>query len=456
LLSPLRLSFEKQEQGDSSRKERDMKKKREEVSEPPKQPKPKKLDPPSSTKKPRSPPRLPALLSPTLPPEIEAELQRAKKTPPKAPESRPKEDGRSQPTARKGIAKDGTEETREAKATSKQRFVVTMRIPKRLRPALRKYLNLSPKKEGEHHESTTESPQLPQARKRPIASAETSNSDSIAVKRPRASDISSSARLPAPSTPSKKGSITMSRVSSTNSMANTPGELRNTTPSAVGSIDRASNGLDPSRSDKGDIAALREREAHLSKIGRQLKHRADLVLKTRQANGNGPATEPFPKVRHVLAVESIIAFVAGFHAQNRHRTLSNKTSEPSSWESLFPLIDFHQKEMNRFDKDHFRPLITLLLALQSVSIDELIKCYFTYENPGTHINVETLVKLNRNRTRIWSSVGEANALISDPGLRTDNIMVWSSVDDVVDIGLRVLRRWCSREDIDWTPEIDHR
>jgi hypothetical protein len=222
-------------------------------------------------------------------------------------------------------------------------------------------------------------------------------------------------------------------------------------------VDRIYNGLDPHKGDKAEINALKEREARLSHLGRQLKHKADLVMNRRPASNSANGTvDAIPRVRFVLGLESIIAFMSGFQAQNKHRSLCNKTSEPTSWESLFPLMEFHQKEMRRLDKDRFRPLIALLILLQTFAVDELIKCYFTYENPGTHINVETLVKHERTRARGWTQIRENNARISSPGLRADSITPWSTIDEVAETALRILRRWCAEEKVDWTPEVNLR
>ncbi|KAI9158477.1 hypothetical protein HJFPF1_06472 [Paramyrothecium foliicola] len=459
LLSPLRLSFDKQEHGEQNAREKDFKKKREEATESTRQPKSKKLEPPSlNTKRQKSPLRLPALLSPTLPPEVEAELQRLKKSSPKTSDNTTKEDSHSQPTAKKGPAKDYTEEAREGKTMPRRRLTVILRVPRRLRSSFRRILDMSPQKDAEQHDSASETPQLSQARKRPVATSETPVSDSIAVKRPRTSEITSAARLPAPSTPSKKGSASMSRVSSTNSMAHTPGELPNATPSAGGSVERVYNGVDPPKADKAEVNALREKEGRLSQLGRQLKHKADLAMKGRlsSANANGASVGPegIPKIRHALMLESIMAFMMGFQAQNKHRSLCNKTCEPSSWESLFPLMDFHQKEMRRLDKDRARPVIALLILLQTITTEEVIKCYFTYENPGTHINADVLIKHERNRFRGWSQLRDANARIGSSSLRSDNITTAASVDEVAETGVRILRKWCAQENVDWTPEIN--
>ncbi|KFA66632.1 hypothetical protein S40285_03048 [Stachybotrys chlorohalonatus IBT 40285] len=458
LLSPLHLSFGDHDRDSSTIESR---KKRDDDRDSIKAARPKKPEPPPPTKRPKSPVRLPPLLSPTLPPEIEAELQKRGS---KLPDGDSKESQASATSSSKRTTppeddegeKDGEKEVGKDGGKERETLIVTFKISKRNRTTLRRILALPPaKKEPQEQDSSEPGPPPTQAKKRPAGVPE-GTMDSIAVKRPRTSDFASSARLPAPATPSKKGSTAMSRVSSTNSQAaaHTPGDLPSSTPSALGSADRAFNGLDLPKGGKADIAAMKDREARMATLGRRLKHNADQAMKGRfgphATNGNVRPGDASTRLGYVLALESIIAFVTSFHAQNTHRSMCNKACDPSSWESLFPLMEFHQKEMRRLDPRKFQPLYALLLVLQAVAVDELIKCYGTYENPASRVTVPELVKHERARSRIAPHIREANNRIENPDLRP-NITPWATVDEVTEMALRVLRRWCREENVDWTP-----
>lgn len=417
--------------------------------------------------------RLPALLSPTLPPQIEAELSKRVKQDAKSDgksdpkpqedrdgeerserrsEERPKEDRASSTIARKApVEQDDDDSGGKEKRKS---LVVTLYISKRIRQSVKRYLALPPRKEPTRQERSVSSEAPPaQAKKRPASTTETI-ADSISVKRPRTSSISGSSRLPPPpSTPSKKGTAAMSRVSSNNSQVHTPGDAATATPSAPPSSDRPmANGTDGARADKAEFKAMVARQTHFASLGRRLKHKGDQATK-RSAQANGSMQHREVKLGHVYTVESIIAFMTSFQALNISRGLSGKVYDAASWASLFPLLEFLQKEVRRLDMRRCQPLYALILMLHAVSIEEVIKSYGTFDNPGAHITIQDLVKHERNRARIWPLVREANEAIESSSLRV-SIMPWSTLDEISTSALRILRHWCADENVEWTPDVN--
>lgn len=466
LLSPLHLNLDSHDAAEN----REKKRAREDAVDGTRSAKPKKSEPPPPPiKRARSPVplTLPPLLSPTLPAIVEEELLRRKKSPPKSGEPKSK-DERSKEDRRKeergkderasSTARKAPVEPDEAESSDKspQRLIVTLKIPKRNRQTVKRILALNPRKESQRKErsASSEAP-TSQAKKRPTASSETIQ-DSISVKRPRPSDATSNARLvPPPSTPSKKGPTAMSRVSSSNSQVNTPGELTTATPSAPGSSDRAINGT----GDRVDIQAANRRCGHFSQLGRQLKHNGEIALKRSApgaANGNGrPSGSSSLKLGCVLTIESIIAFMMSFQSLNHCRSLSGKAGDPACWETLFPLVEFIKPEARRLDARRGQPLMAALLVLHAVAVEEIIKCYGTYENPTNHVSVVDFVRHERNRSRLWSLVRDANEAIESKALR-HNICPWMSLEEVLVETIRILRRYCADENVDWTPEVNPR
>ncbi|KAI5466906.1 hypothetical protein BGZ63DRAFT_418656 [Mariannaea sp. PMI_226] len=468
LLSPLHINLDGRDGRDGS--DRDRKKAREDAIDGTRTAKSKKLEEPPKPRRDKSPPpRLPALLSPTLPPLIESEL--AKRKPLKSEKNREERDVEEQDepqwneerykeerasTSRKALPEQEDDQS-SGKEQRPRSLIVTLRISKRMRQTLKRYLALPARKELPQHERHVSSETQPtQAKKRPVSSGEVIG-DSISVKRPRTLSISSSSRLPPPpSTPSKRGTTAMSRVSSSNSQVHTPGDATTVTPSALGSSERpVLNGTDGMKADRTESRALQEeKHGRFSTLGRRLKHKGDVAMKqATQAVGDARKHEAAIKLGYVLTVESIIAFMTSFQALNMARSLGGKAGDPACWETLFPLLEFLQRDMRRLDTQRYVVLHTIVMLLHAVTVDEVIKCYTTFENPSAHLSMHDLVRHERARSRIWGQIRDANKNIPLEQHRAD-IAPWSSLDDIFSAVFRTLRHWCNDETIDWSPEIN--
>ncbi|KAF4987315.1 hypothetical protein FGRMN_10440 [Fusarium graminum] len=452
LLSPLHISWDNQNSID-----KDDKRRAREDDTP--RPKSKKFEPPPPPKtkndagRDRSPLRLPALLSPTLPSALEAELSRRKNTA-NATEARvqderymdePSEERHKSTTARKApVEHEERNEDEDSSPKERRRLIVNLRISKRLRQTFKRILALPPKRR-ERSEST-EAPSASQSKKRPAPAENTG--DTIAVKRPRLPSISSG--LPPPLTPSKKGAA-MSRVSSSNSQAQTPGEVATVTPVPAGSDRPTANGTDITRGDKVDSRMLLEKHTRFSNLGRRLKHEGDVANQRCSklvSSGDTRGGESSRKQFYALAVESTIAFMASFYLLSVSRNMQHKASDPGSWASLIKMVDYLQKETRRDMKRH-QPIYALVLILQAITADEFLKAFTSYE----HISKEDIFAHQATRCRNWPLIREVYEGIHNSRLRAD-IKPWSTVEEVCQASMRVIRQWCQDENVEWSPEFD--
>lgn len=472
LLSPLHLTFEDRDAEERSLAKQEKKRFREESRERTKSPsRHKKSDSLSELKRPKSPARIPPLLSPTLPPVVEAALQLRKKASMESLEGKPskgKDEKEKEPPAKKKkpVADDSDDDEPLQQQKPRRTLIVLLKVPKKLRRDFKRILALSSstaaRKElqaqtQERPAATEDSIQPPPARKRPVAPADAAaSSEATAQKKPKVPEIPNSSRLPAPTTPSKKGATSMSRVSSSNSLAQTPGETVNATPSAsAASSDRRVNGQQDAqpRPESPEARTMRDKEARFSALGRRLKHEADTAMRggRRSPGVNGHAREPDLNRGYVISVESLLAFMAGFQAQNIYRGLCNKRSDPTGWSSLFPLLEFIQGQMKRQETHtrRFLPLYVLVLNLHSVAITELIRCHVAVENSA--LPPPDWFRLERTRLRLLAQINEAANSIDNLSLRL-NVPAHASLDDMTSATLRILRSWCREEDIDWTPD----
>ncbi|KAK2018873.1 hypothetical protein LZ32DRAFT_293768 [Colletotrichum eremochloae] len=444
LLSPLHLPNE----SDSRPKE----KRRDDAGDHNRSLKSLKSEPPPPVKRPKSPIDLPELLSPTLPPIVEEELARMKKTPTKSSASGQRTYPPDSPTTSKRphtAVKEEDEDRKEPKEKAKdkpRRFMVTLKYSKKYNKSVQRLLALPPRKDvvKEERSVSIEPPAPPQARKRPISSTE-HISDSIAVKRPRTSDVTSSSKLVAPATPSK-AATTMSRVASSNSV-NTPGDGSSLTPAAPPSSDRdRPQTRDDSReaANPSKVQSLRDRWGRFIKLGTKLKHERDMLLERKNSDRGAPISDSDSKLSMILGLETALAFMVGFRALVESRRMENKAQDPKQWGSILPLLN-----VMRHDVRKSKPLEALFWQLQGVIHEELIKCYWSLD-PASH--AVHIISAERGRSTVWKSAFDAVERVEASAMRT-NMGPWTSVEDAVASALRIMRRWTQEENVSWRAEV---
>lgn len=440
MLSPLHLPNE----SESHPKD---KKRRDDIGEYNKPQKSFKPEPPPPIKRPKSPLKLPALLSPTLPPMLEEELARAKKTP--SQRTQPPDSPTSGKRPPQIVVKEEDEDRKEIKEKTKdkpRRFMVTLKYSRKISKTVQRLLALPPKKDVIKKERSVsiEPPAPPQARKRPISSTENVG-DSIAVKRPRTSDVTMSSKLATPATPSK-AATSMSRVASNNSV-NTPGDGNSLTPAAPPSSDRdRPQTRDDSREtvNPAKIQALRDRWGRFSKLGTKLKHERDMLLERKNGDRGAHISDTDSKLSMILGLETALAFMIGFRALFESRRMENKAQDPKQWGSILPLLNVMRHEVRRS-----KPLEALFWQLQGVIHEELIKCYWSLD-PASHAG--QIIGAERGRANVWKSAFDATERVEASAMRT-NMGPWTSVEDAVASALKIMRRWTQEEHVSWRAEV---
>ena len=443
LLSPLNLDMDGHGHGSASRAD---KKPREPAAEGARPVKHKHSDSLTGGTKHKTSVELPPLLSPTLPPEVEAELERFENEEPPPADRKVKPEKDSISVDRKPRLEYPDENGTDEK-NHRRRLIVTLRIPKRQRQAVRRILALQPRKDGHRHERSvsSEAAPAPQARKRP-AIAEP-RSEMTPLKRPRTADLSTSSKLPPPTTPSKKG-IAMSRVSSTNSLSYTPGEPPSVTPSMP---ERLMNGQSSYKLGGLDATALKEKSDALINVAKRLKREADGYMKSYHDAGGGDATERARqsslKLGCTYTLESIMTFMVGFHAQDLHRAALNKPAQAEAWFSIFKFVESRRAEMRGYP-----PLYCLFLLLRATADEQFLSAHATQGTVDAALTVPIVLNHQRHRAKALAHLHEVTLSIDDADLRPA-VPPWATVDEIADMSLRVMKRWTAGEGVDWEPNI---
>ncbi|KJZ80389.1 hypothetical protein HIM_00239 [Hirsutella minnesotensis 3608] len=467
LLSPLHLSFDGHDRpgpDDDDLAHKKERKRRDDSGETGTIPKAaKKPEPLPGPKKNKTSLVIPPLLSPTLPPAVEAELQRRQKASPEPAEEKAKDKRDAEGIKRRPNASANDDDS--GRASQRKRFTVTLQVPSHLIPSFKRILappagrktaqGQGPERGRERDRErdrggSVEAAHNVQARKRPAGSND-GFQEQAATKRPRSSDV---ARVAAtPSTPSKRPPA-MSRVSSSNSLAQTPGETMSATPVAAPSAERRPNGQDHSghRPDRPESKFLIQREERLREKAIDLKHCADAAMRShRSPSMKGKLGESRIKLGMALGVESIIAFVMTFYSHNVSRSYMSRRIDHSLWESMFPLIDYLQSEIRGSNLSNHQPLTCVLSLLHAICLDEVIKAVCTSDNPPPLPTPDALLKMERRRIRMWAMARETSVALNNPAYRLQ-VSAWYNIDDITDAAMRMLRAWCSEERVDWTPE----
>ncbi|TQV97630.1 hypothetical protein V2A60_006627 [Cordyceps javanica] len=417
-------------------------------------PRPKKPEPPAEDKKRKPTVTLPPLLSPTLPPLIEAALLRRQQGSPE-PDEQPRQ---KRDLVSKHKKSPSTDDSLDEAPVKPRRLIVTMKIPQGLlRKSFRRIMGLSAAAPPVRDRERSTDDDRSSARKRPVVATD---AESMAVRKSRLSDAPGSGRRP--TTPPRKSQTAMSRVNSNNSTAHTPGESMRRTPSSTGTSDKRPNGIPTGKSDLSSESVLREKEARLRTLGRGLKHAADSAFHkgrrspsasnkhSQSRSASDEYTSPSTKLGSMLAIESILCFMQTFQALDAITVKNGKKPDGKQWHTLFPLADFFLGELHRPGRN--RPAYALLLLLQVFAADEVIKC-----NAALDLGPETakaVIHHEQLRGRALAQVRESYAHV-DPHLRAD-LSPWSTLDDLTETALRVMKRWCTEEDVVWTPELTPR
>ncbi|OAA43793.1 hypothetical protein NOR_04368 [Metarhizium rileyi] len=465
LLSPLHLGFEgKQEKrqrggggggGDDDDPSPKKERKRHDIpSEAAAPSKPKKTD----IRKPKPAIAIPPLLSPTLPPAVEAELKRQKKVSSDSSDERSRDNRDAFGLVKRGDG-DGRKPTK--KLGHRRRLIVVLSVPESLRASFIDIVGRAPSQgknsqshsERENERARDKTDQQTPARKRPVgAGAGAGSSDGVAMKRPRSSDVPPHSKLATPATPSKKPTA-MSRVSSTNSVAQTPTEAVNSTPLASASADRRPNGSDvPLKATSAEAKAINEKAERLRETAKKLKHEADQRMKKYRGDTGSMRGKPGEfdvKSGFVLSLESIIMFMMAFYGADLWRGMDHKVGDHRAWQSLLPLIEFLKNEMRRCDVTNSQPLYAMVLMLHAVSLEELLRCYARFDHVTELFGKEIVGRL-REKNKIWPRFHDVASTIQNPRLRVD-VHPWSTLDHIVDASLRILRIWCAEEKVEWAP-----
>ena len=451
----------------------------------------------SRSRKPKT--LIPPLLSPTLPPIVEQELVRQKMMPskgeldgkggPDPPVLLPKGRGATLKDPLRLPAPPPPPPPLPPSASSdpkKHSLVVTLKYGKRIVRRVQKILSMSavsvkkvPEKERERGKEKSRTldqgapppppvtasagtPGSSQARKRPKCCD--SKTSPHAIKRPRMNEmVRNEALVPAgsqttmaSSTPSKAPAT--ARVAPQSSIMQAQVETNALNPSMNQTKDPSSRPVDEAT---GRAAERMQRECqHFITLGANLKHQRDDIMGYKNRGEAGHANPPPSQVRKgcAIGVESLMAFIIGFKVLNKGRDMERKCQDFVGWESLIPHLRIMWVETR-----HYVPLQGLVSVLSATVLEEL-ECVIVSsfpsagdanQFPGWINRIKDLVKM---RVQGWDQARQALAKMRELGwtgtaTQLEQVGPWMNAEDVVYIGLKVLREWVDKESVEWAGEI---
>ena len=395
--------------------------------------------------------KIPALLSPTLPPVIEEilALQDRKQTASKGVSSQSSnQSSDSSGGARKTIvaAPPGCSVEEEEAQPSRPSKIVTLKFRnKGNAKRFRELLSLPSKSakdalKKERSESAEAAPPPAKKRPRPVDDVP---QETTASKRPKMTADVITAKPAGPTTPLKHTATSMSRVTSSQSQGQiqTPAATTGLTPST-------SDNRPPTRSEPLDpktiaqAEAFKERNIEYTRLGSNLKHARDDLLRDRGA-ALAPANE-----RRVTALhfEMVLAYMVAFDSLNQSRMLERKVWEVSAWESLLP----HLNELR--SRVQNKALRALAVQMHALSLEQITNAFATLDPGAAAATFSRWGKHNRARTVMWGEAVTMWERVDEPRMRVA-MGPWTTVNDAVAAVLGVMGRWAEREGVRWQPEV---
>ncbi|OTB12908.1 hypothetical protein K445DRAFT_14206 [Daldinia sp. EC12] len=387
---------------------------------------------PSPTPKKR---KIPPLLSPTLPPIVLEELAKTKSAPSKDSSQRSSQITSDSPNGQKKVAKSSKrEETIHVESSKGQResLMVTLKYKKRNAKTIERLLNLPPggrkksellKKDERAARDRSDSLEPGTARKRPAA-----DPPSEAIKRPKAVEN------PRPSTPPGRSSA-MTRAASNSSQVGTPGVTNGFTPAAQ-PPDRRRPPVDPEK-----LQRLQTRALNFIKLGTQLKHERDAVLK----NPGEGVSERERQVAIAAGIQCLVSFLLGFKLQSDASDLERKRASTRSMRELLLLF-----RVTRSDCARHNALTALILRLQGICLVYISRIMWSYPNDAELAN--QIVANCKEQQEVWHLADNARKAMgiydgsskSDDGgsigKLIDRLGPWTIPEEAIPVTLDVLRK----------------
>lgn len=411
LLSPLHISFGA---SDAPKKPARAPKKEEQSARD--RPTPKgKSEKPAAAKKVKSPLVIPPLLSPTLPPIIEEELLRRKKATSKVSGSKSPEHSKN--TKRTQVA------SKDVEKPKRERYIVTLKYPKRLAKRVERLLALPGKNE---RSAAAEKQQPPQAsKKRPLQSGgpPEMSGDALgilttAMKRPRKTEASKTA--PVPSTPSRPPSAA--------GHVNTPGD----------------SGLGSSQPTQATSDYLKQRGDRYIALGTKLKHRRDHIAKQFPANQLPDAEH---KLTVVTGIEATLSYMVGFKSLFEFRRGERKQPDPGVWRTLVPFVTELHRQAKKLPFAH-----ALLLILHELILQELLTCLYLGDLRAQGA-VADLQQAGTSQFNLRRQILGVYRQAEESGPKLPALNVGVPFDEGICRALEAVGAWAENEGLEWKASL---
>jgi hypothetical protein len=298
--------------------------------------------------------------------------------------------------------------------------------------------------EVKKHARPDDDSEEPSAKRSKVAS-------NVDVQRAR-TPLTPSARSPAPSVPSiaqktfstpKKGdamkSVAMRRVDSSDGRALTPHGASVSTPASAEKQRIGGSEVKPS-----EIEALRAAHAKYIAMGKTLKRESDLILKVKEKDPP-PVSDEEKRLAAVIAIESALAFMVGFHSMDVSRQMERRLAPAENWSTFFPFLIF----VIGLAKAH-PELHTLAWLLNAISREALERIYAERLITEPVNSVPSYLKeLAKNATARYTAWAAYRMHCRDYPVEFA-----ISVDDVKIVAVNVLTDFCKKMGIAWEKKLE--
>lgn len=260
---------------------------------------------------------------------------------------------------------------------------------------------------------------------------------------PSTSPLSQKGPLETPRKYDAAKSVAMRKIDSSDGRARTPQGPSPSVPSAPPSTEKARANINAAESE----AQKASFDKYLS-LGKAIKRQADSLLRSKEKEANrGLISEEDKRLGTVVTIESVIAFMLGFNAFDRHRQIERKLTVAEHWSGVIPLLSFATDKARTYPQ-----LYTLTLLLNVVSRESLDRIYTEHLSAETPSKEPVYLKLREDL--IQNSKARRNVLqqyIEQKRVASVDFVL--SVADAKAVAMSVLGQFCTEYQVGWTPKI---
>jgi hypothetical protein len=202
---------------------------------------------------------------------------------------------------------------------------------------------------------------------------------------------------------------------------------------------------------ESELYIQRAVDAKFYPIGTMLKRKMDSLTSHKQRDSAAPIPDSERRIGLCIGVESLMAYMLAFHARDCIARLRSIHQNPGHWDGFLKLQAYLEHATR-----HYRELHALVEQMGAVAREMLNRVLMDTLRITDQASMEKMLKETRENSRArdaaWLEVKRNGKALKRLGVKMETIGPWSSVEDVVVLAGNVLDVYCTKENLEWSPD----